>query len=258
MLCVPMLLRALLHLTYRLFNSVSILPPPPNSLYLFILFFLHLDTPKHDGLSNNVRVLLLDYKKAFDLIDNSLLMIKLSYYDINPYIINWIGEFLSNRLQRVKLAEDCFSEWQSVPAGVSQGTKLGPSLFIAMIDDLVVPSVNGTVKYVDDTTVYEVVDRREVSQAQNAIKEITQWSEINKFQLHPKKCKELRISFSRSPAILELASINETAIIDLVNSVKVLDVIIQDNLKWNQHVDATVSKAANRSYFYALMFQLGI
>lgn len=108
-----------------------------------------------------------------------------------------------------------------------------------MIDDLVV----------DDTTVYEVVDSREVSQTQNAINEITQWSEINKFQLHPKKCKKLRISFSRSSAIRELASINETAIIDLVKSVKVRGVIIQDNLKWNQHVDATVKKAAKRLYF---------
>ena len=184
-----------------------------------------------DGLSNDVRVSVLDYKKAFDLIDHSLLIIKLSDYDINPYIINWIGDFLTNRFQRVKLAEDC------------------PWLIIAMIDDLVVPSANGTVKYVDDTTVYEVVDSREVSQAQNAINEITQWSEINKFQLHPKKCKELRISFSCSPAIGELVSINETAIIDLVKSVKVLGVIIQDNLKWNQHVDATVKKAAKRLYF---------
>ena len=113
------------------------------------------------------------------------------------------------------------------------------------------PSANGTLKYVDDTTVYEVVDSREVNQAQNVINEVTQWSEINKFQLHPmpKKCKELRISFSRSPAIRELVSINETAIIDLVKSVKVLGVIIQDNLKWNQHVDATVKKAAKRLYF---------
>ena len=41
-------------------------------------------------------------------------------------------------------------------------------------------------------------------------------------------------------------NINETAIIDLVKSVKVLGVIIQDNLKWNQHVDATVKKVAKR------------
>ena len=30
---------------------------------------------------------------------------------------------------------------------------------------------------------------------------------------------------------------------------KVLGVIIQDNLKWNQHADATVKKAAKRLYF---------
>ena len=57
---------------------------------------------------------------------------------------------------------------------VPQGTRLGSWLFITMIDDLVVPSANGTVKYVDDTTVYEVVDSREVSQAQNAVNDITQ------------------------------------------------------------------------------------
>ena len=124
-----------------------------------------------------------------------------------------------------------------------------------MIDDLVVPSVNGTVKYVDETTIYEEVDSREVSQAQNSINEITQWCDIYKFQLHPKKCKELRISFSRSPAIRELVSINETAVIDLVKSVKVLGMIIQDNLKWSQLVDATVKQAAKR-FYYLLYFLL--
>lgn len=34
----------------------------------------------------------------------------------------------------------------------------------------------------------------------------------------------------------------ETAIIDLDKSVKVLRVIIQDNLKWNQHVEALFKK----------------
>ena len=64
---------------------------------------------------------------------------------------------------------------------VSPGDKARPlAFYIAIIDDLMVPSANGTVRYVDDTTVYEVVDNREVSQVQNAINE-TQWSEINKF-----------------------------------------------------------------------------
>ena len=94
----------------------------------------------------------MDNRKVFDLVDHKLLMAKLSNYDINPYIINWIGNFLSNRNQRVKLAEDCFSEWSHTP----QGTKLGP-WFIAMIDDLQVPTAGGLYKYMDDTTTYEVV-----------------------------------------------------------------------------------------------------
>ena len=38
----------------------------------------------------------------------------------------WVLDFLSDRKQRVKLSSDCLSEWGLVPAGVPQGTKLGP------------------------------------------------------------------------------------------------------------------------------------
>lgn len=48
----------------------------------------------------------------------------------------WIIDFLTDRRQRVKLGEDCLSEWRNVPAGVPQGTKLGPWLFILMIDNI--------------------------------------------------------------------------------------------------------------------------
>ena len=68
------------------------------------------------------------HRKAFDLIDYSLLI-----NSINPCIINWIRDFLMDRKQRVKMANDIQSGWKDVVAGVPQGTKLGPQLFLVMI-----------------------------------------------------------------------------------------------------------------------------
>ncbi|XP_031557210.1 uncharacterized protein LOC116293859 [Actinia tenebrosa] len=58
-----------------------------------------------------------------------------------------------------ELASDCFSEWKSTPAGVPQGTKLGPWLFIVMIDDLKSQSAQGLFKYVDDTTSTKLLEK---------------------------------------------------------------------------------------------------
>ena len=52
----------------------------------------------------------------------------------------------------------CTSEWSFINGGVPQGTKLGPLLFIIMLTDL--QPVLPVVKYVDDTTVYDVSKNR--------------------------------------------------------------------------------------------------
>ena len=213
-----------------------------------LINMIHQWTKATDSTGASVRVFVLDYKKAFDLIDHNILINKLSMYKINPFVVNWICDFLSNRHQRVKLAEDCFSEWKTVPTGVPQGTKLGPWLFIIMINDLEVTSSNGVFKYVNDTTTHEVVKKRENSQAQMLLDEINDWSIANKFQLHPQKCKELRISFTRDDVSHEDVLIDQSTL-NIVESVKILGVTIQNNLKWNLHIKDTIKKAPKRLYF---------
>ena len=56
------------------------------------------------------------------IIDHNILVRKLSDYDIPNHILCWIADFLLDRRQRVKLAQDCFSEWRYIPAGVPRGT----------------------------------------------------------------------------------------------------------------------------------------
>ena len=63
-----------------------------------------------------------------------------------------------NRLQRVKLSNDCFSKLGAVPSGVPQGTKLRPWLFFLMINDLNPPDAHFW-KYVDGNTLTEIVTR---------------------------------------------------------------------------------------------------
>ena len=114
----------------------------------------------------------------------------------------WILDFLTNRRQRVKLSCDCVSEWGAVPAGVPQVTKLGPWLFLIMINDLSVANTN-IWKYVDDTTFAERVEKNGTSSMQSRVDEFVTKSRADGFQLNESKCKELRISFTKSESILE-------------------------------------------------------
>lgn len=117
---------------------------------LALLEMLHTWTEATDENGSTIRTILFDYRKAFDLIDHSILVSKLRSLSM----ISWIIDFLSNRFQRVKLVEGCVSEWGSVRSGVPQGTKLGPWLFILRINDLT--SYDAFLwKYVNDTTVSE-------------------------------------------------------------------------------------------------------
>ena len=136
-------------------------------------------------------------KKAFDLIDHHLLVRKIYSLSIPRGMAHWVIGFLTNRKQRVKLSSDCFSEWGPVPSGVSQGTKLGPWLFLLMINDFRIHDVR-TWKYVDDTTIAETVPRDGHNDVQRAVTAVEDWSRDNHMQLNADKCKEMIIDFKRN------------------------------------------------------------
>ena len=186
-------------------------------------------------------------KKAFDIIDHRVLVEELCGLNLAARIINWIIDFLSNRSQRIKLSEGCYSEWGLVPSGVPQGTKLGLWLFIVLINELDVDNLANLWKYVDDTTTSEVVAKGNRSCAQEIAHRVVEWSTQNRVQLNSDKCKELRISFVKDePRFAPLVDGNE---LERASSAKLLGLTISSNLTWNEHISDVIEKASKCLYF---------
>ena len=168
---------------------------------------------------------------------------------------------MKGRLQRVKLSPRIFSNWKPVNAGVPQGTKLGPWLFLLMINDLEIynDQFDGdTMKYADDTNVSEyIVGHTDNSSLQEVTDSIVDWSRRNKFQLNPSKCKEFVVSFKRNQPNFPPISINGSHI-ERVEKLSILGLSITRDLKWNDHVDKIVNKASKRIYLLKQFKRFGL
>jgi len=67
----------------------------------------------------------------------------------------------------------------------------------------------------------------------------------------------MRVSFSRVPPNLGRISL-EGRDIELVSETKLLRAVVTDDLKWQAHIDAIVSRASQRLYLLALLRRAGV
>ena len=98
---------------------------------------IHHITSDTDGNGSLARLVFFGYRKAFDLIDRYHLVNTFFSLDIPPWVVRWVSDFLTARQQRVNLGPNDYSEWSEVPAGVPQGTILGPWLYALMINEMI-------------------------------------------------------------------------------------------------------------------------
>jgi hypothetical protein len=125
-----------------------------------------------------------------------------------------------------------------------QGSWLGPLTFIVLIDDLSTGCLMH--KFVDDTTLSEIIGKDAVSQMETFFGDVLDWSALNLMNINITKTKEMIVGANVNPPP-QLVCSNET--IERVLCYKLLGVLIDSNLKWDNHVDSMCSKASARLHF---------
>ena len=99
----------------------------------------------------------LDISKAFDKVWHEGLLLKLSLNGFSGNFLKLLGGFLYCCKQRVVLNGQNLS-WENVNAGVSQGSILGPLLFLIYINDLSNRVFSNCKLFADDTSLFSVVN----------------------------------------------------------------------------------------------------
>ena len=128
-------------------------------------------------MGSPVNIIYLDFQKAFDKVPHQRLLLKLKAHGIGDSIIDWIEQWLTNRIQRV-VVDGEVSNWKSGLRGVPQGLVLGPILFLIYINDLDDSITSNVLTFADDTKLFRKVNTDGDKQhLQNDLDRLMKWSQ---------------------------------------------------------------------------------
>ena len=205
----------------------------------------HYDNIIKNLLNNNeTDTIYLDYAKAFDKVDHSILIQKLKNIGICGKLCQWVENFLSDRTQ-VVVVNDVFSFIVKVLSGVPQGTVHGPLLFLIFANDLENYVNSSTMSsFADDTRISMPISISSDSQyLQSDLFSITSWSSSNNMKLHEDKF--VYLNFNTRSTKFPLANLpffndyftyatTEGKLLEPSDSVSDLGVVLCDNLNCTQ------------------------
>ena len=209
---------------------------------LLNLLFKHLE-----GSKKHARLLFVDFSSAFNTIQPHVLIDKLvNTFSLDPCLVGWILDFLTNRSQCVKV-NTTVSSLLSTSTGSPQGCVLSALLFILYTDDCRSNHDNRFIlKYADDSVIVSLLNDDETVHGQ-VVEDFLTCCNDAFLELNISKTKELCIDFRRGPHPIENTIICDQPV-EFVSSYKYLGTIIDNNLKFDVNTDMLCKRGQQRLY----------
>ena len=192
----------------------------------------------------------LDISKCFDCIDYDLLMFKLEKYGVKNNQLKWFRSYITNRRQTIQY-NGKLSNYRNLTIGIPQGSALGPTLFLIFINDISEYVKNGTCNiFADDVVIYvTAANDIEVNlRLQENLNEVNKWYLSNRLRVNIEKTKVMLL---KSQSLDELNITIGGKKLEQVKIMKYLGLTIDDELKWNIHINNLCKYIAYKTHFLA-------
>lgn len=190
-----------------------------------------------------VAAVFLDLSKAFDTCDRKILLRRLNELGVRGKSCKWFRSFLSNRKQYVCDVGISSSE-QFIEFGVVQGSTLGPTLFNCYINNLKDLPLHGMLfMYADDIVlIYAAASCKELERLINEdLTALHVWMNQHKLTVNISKTKYMLFNVPKTSNIEVLYGDN---CIERAEVFKYLGVLMDEKLKWNEHISKLCAKLA--------------
>ena len=168
-------------------------------------------------------------------------------YGLSHGTLAFMHNYLHGRQQRVNI-NGFFSSWKEITLGVPQVSVLGPMFFNIFINDLFLKIAKvDNCNYADDTTLYtfdrdinRVISRLEIDSALSS-----KWFYDNYMKPNEDKCHLITLGANHADAISTKIG---SSTIDESNQEKLLGVIIDNKLTFEDYLSNLCKKVSNKLY----------